>query len=651
MLGVCYYPEHWPETMWADDAREMKALGLTYVRIGEFAWSRIEPKPGIIRFEWLDRAIDTLADAGLKVVLGTPTATPPKWLIDKYPEILPIDPNTLQTRGFGSRRHYDFSSDIYTHEAARITEMMAERYGRHEAVAGWQTDNELSCHDTTLSASPNALAGFRAWCKERYQDITALNTAWGAVFWSMEYNDFDEIDLPVGAVTETNPSHQLAFRRYSSDKVVEFHQRMIDVIKKHSPNKWITHNFIPKEDISADTYALGENLDFASYDNYPLGRSDLFLSDAPAETLKKYIRTGHPDLACYYHDTTRSFAKGDFWVMEQQPGPVNWAPNNPRPHKGMIRLWSLEAFAQGAECVSYFRWRQAPFAQEQMHAGLKRVDNSKSSAWTEIEQVYQEINMLDILAEKKKKSKIAIITDVQSLWVTDIQRQANGYDFTRVEFEYYSALRQLGLDVDFISKDTSFDGYSLIVAPSLPIISDDLIGRIDASEALFVFGPLSGSKTEELTMPLNLAPGKLQSLISLKVLSVETLRPDCPQSILYKDKNYECGIWCEELSHTGGETIATYASNEAAIIRQDQLVYIGALIDDTLLKALFSDLCAEQNLTIYSSEEDVRISTRGALTFAFNYSGKAKSAPVPENATILIGGKEIAPYNVTVWRQ
>ena len=341
--------------MWADDAKEMKALGLRYVRVGEFAWSRIEPKRGEFNFTWLDKAIEILGSAGLDVIIGTPTATPPKWLIDAHPDILPVDPITLQTRGFGSRRHYDFSNETYLREAIRITELIAERYGKHPNVAGWQSDNELSCHDTTLSASDSAKTGFRTWCQKKYGTIGALNEAWGTVFWSMEYNDFDEIDLPVGTVTEAQPSHQLAFRRYSSDKVVEFHEHMVAAIKKHSPDKWVTHNFIPKEDIGADTYALGQNLDFASYDNYPLGRSDMFLSDAPANILQKYMRTGHPDFACFYHDTTRSFATGDFWVMEQQPGPVNWAPNNPRPEKGMIRLWSLEAFAQGAACVSYFR--------------------------------------------------------------------------------------------------------------------------------------------------------------------------------------------------------------------------------------------------------------------------------------------------------
>ena len=196
-LGVCYYPEHWPESMWKDDAARMKALGIDRVRIAEFAWSRIEPSPGEYHWDWLDRAIDVLADAGLKVVMCTPTATPPKWLIDRHPDILPVGADG-RPRAFGSRRHYDFSSPSYFEASQKICTAVAERYGKHPAVAFWQTDNEFGCHHTVVSYSPAALQRvFASGSRQRYGTIDALNTAWGTVFWSMEYRSFDEIDLPV----------------------------------------------------------------------------------------------------------------------------------------------------------------------------------------------------------------------------------------------------------------------------------------------------------------------------------------------------------------------------------------------------------------------------------------------------------------------
>ncbi|MEL6380832.1 MAG: beta-galactosidase, partial [Pseudomonadota bacterium] len=188
-LGVCYYPEHWPEDIWAEDAARMAAAGLTWVRIGEFAWKRMEPEPGQLDWGWLDRAIETLGAAGLKVVLGTPTATPPAWVLEKHPDMLAVDAEG-RPRGYGSRRHYCFSHAGYLAEAVRITTLMAERYGQNRHVAAWQTDNEYGCHDTVLSFSDAARAAFRAWLRARYPgqrnggDIDALNAAWGNVFWS-----------------------------------------------------------------------------------------------------------------------------------------------------------------------------------------------------------------------------------------------------------------------------------------------------------------------------------------------------------------------------------------------------------------------------------------------------------------------------------
>jgi len=451
----------------------MAESGLRYVRLGEFAWSRIEPDPGRYRFDWLDEAIDCLAEQGLEIVLCTPTAAPPKWLIDRYPEVLPHDPATGRPRGFGSRRHYDFSSERYLTEALRITEAVAGRYGEHPGVAGWQTDNELCCNDTTLSVSPRARAAFRAWCRQRYGTIEDLNEAWGNVFWSMEYRSFDQIEPPFGAVTQTNPAHQLAYRRFAADQVVRFHRRMIRSLRRLSPGRFITHNFIAMAGTQVDDFALAEGLDFASYDNYPLGHTDLAFDDLPKDRFSRMARTGHPDFATYVQDQTRGLTDGGFWIMEQQPGPVNWARHNPRPAPGMIRLWTLEAFAHGADCVSYFRWRQAPFAQEQMHAGLLRPDDSATPAMGEIRAVRSDIAHIGLRAGLPVPSDAAIVTSVESQWVCEIERQGRGFEFDRVQFQYYAALRALGLNVDFVSAKADLSPYKLIVIPCLPMVGGD----------------------------------------------------------------------------------------------------------------------------------------------------------------------------------
>ena len=349
-LGVCYYPEHWPEDIWAKDAAAMVEAGITWVRIGEFAWSRLEPTPGEFEFGWLDRAIETLGAAGLKVILGTPSATPPHWMLDRFPDMLAADAQG-NPRKFGSRRHYCHSHDGYRDAAADMAHRLGERYGRNPHIAAWQIDNEYGCHDTVLSFSDAARVAFRSWLGQRYESVQDLNTAWGNVFWSMEYASFDDIDLPNLTVTQANPSHELAFRRFASDQVVQWNTAQAAALRALTDAPLI-HNYMGRE-LNFDHFAVARDLDIASWDSYPIG----FLSDrleATPEHKARYLQQGDPDMQAFHHDLYRALNKGRWWVMEQQPGPVNWAPYNPAPLPGMVRVWTWEAFAHGAEVVSYF---------------------------------------------------------------------------------------------------------------------------------------------------------------------------------------------------------------------------------------------------------------------------------------------------------
>ena len=228
-LGVCYYPEQWDKSFWEEDAKAMSDLGITWVRINEFAWSQLEPLPGELNFQWLDEIIGILGNQKLKVVLGTPTATPPRWVIDKHPDMLICD-KYGNVKTHGSRRHYCFSHIGYAEECDRIVRMLAKRYGNNKTVAAWQTDNEFRCHDTTLSYSQAAKNEFQDWLRKLYRseennndvNIEALNKDWDNVFWSMSYSNFSDIDLPNKTVTEPNPAHVMAFRKFSSDQVIKF---------------------------------------------------------------------------------------------------------------------------------------------------------------------------------------------------------------------------------------------------------------------------------------------------------------------------------------------------------------------------------------------------------------------------------------------
>ena len=643
-LGVCYYPEHWPESMWKDDAARMKALGIDRVRIAEFAWSRIEPSPGEYNWAWLDRAIDVLADAGLKVVMCTPTATPPKWLIDRHPDILPIGADG-RPRAFGSRRHYDFSSPSYFEASQKICTAVAERYGKHPAVAFWQTDNEFGCHNTVVSYSPAALQRFRGWLKHRYGTIDALNTAWGAVFWSMEFRSFDEIDLPVATVTEAHPTHRLDYRRFASDEVVRYNRMQTEIIRAHSPQRPVAHNFMQLF-TEFDHYKVAADLDIATWDSYPLGALEEQWFDPSIKS--KWLRTGHPDFASFNHDVYRGMSKLPFWVMEQQPGPVNWAHWNPAPLPGMVRLWSWEAFAHGAGCVSYFRWRQAPFAQEQMHAGLNTSDNRLDMGGAEASVVAKEIEqVLEADGESKVSTKIALVWDYEAKWLFEIHPQGADFHYPRFAFEYYSALRSLGLDVDVIPVDAPLDEYKMIVVPPLPVVPADFAARLAASGAQVVLGPRTGSKTVNLTIPAALPPGEgIAKLIPIRMWRVESMRPNVTEKV---DQRGEARHWRDFIETSNGVQIeATFADGHPAIVRCGSVRYLASLFDETLTRDIFLNVAKAAGLDAAPLPEGIRISRRGGLTYVFNYN--ATPYRIPAAASFIVGQEEVEPQGVAIYR-
>jgi len=642
-LGVCYYPEHWPEAMWADDAKRMVEIGISQVRIGEFAWSRIEPTPGVFEWAWLDRAIETLHQAGLHIVLGTPTATPPKWLIDAHPDVLALDGHG-RPRAFGSRRHYCFSSLTYRAECARIVEALACRYGTHPAIASWQTDNEYGCHDTIISYSKAAREGFRTWLAAKYPSIQALNQAWGNVFWSMEYLSFAKIDPPVETVTEANPAHRQDWARFASDEVTAFDRVQTDILRAHSPGRDVLHNYMGMF-TAFDHFKLGGQLDVAAWDSYPLG----FLEQAwwPDATKERFLRQGHPDFTAFHHDLYRGVGRGRWQVIEQQPGPVNWAAWNPAPLPGMVRAWTWEALAHGAECVSYFRWRQAPFAQEQMHAGLLRPDSVEAEAAGEARQVAAELAA--VAGATTTQAPVALLFDYEAIWANQIQPQGRDYRGLELLIHFYSAARRLGLSVDIVHPSADLSGYQLILCPLQIFWPEGLSARIKASEAACVLGPRAGSKTDDFQIPANLAPGLAQDLIPLVVNRVESLRPGHVEQA----GQFKVTRWLEHIQSELAPEAST-ASGHGIWYRTGKVDYLACWPDAELLDAVLHRRCADLGLAALSLPEGLRLRQRGAFLFAINY----EAVPVrlsdhivdAEEFDYVIGGPDLPAAGVAAWR-
>jgi beta-galactosidase len=615
-LGCCYYPEHWPEAMWAEDAQRMAAMGLSLVRIGEFAWSRIEPEPGLYDWSWLDRAIETLHAAGLQVILGTPTATPPKWLVDQMPDMIAIDQQG-RPRGFGSRRHYCFSHEGYRAECARIVTALAQRYGQHPAIVMWQTDNEYGCHDTVLSFSQAAASSFRGWLAARYGTAGALNTAWGNVFWSMEYRSFTEVDPPHLTVTEANPAHWLDYRRFASDQLASFNRAQVDIIRALSPGKDITHNFMGFF-TEFDHHAVGRDIDVATWDSYPLGFLEQFWFSS--EEKQAYLRQGHPDIAAFHHDLYRGCSGGRWGVMEQQPGPVNWARFNPAPLPGMVALWTLEAAAHGAELTSYFRWRQAPFAQEQMHAGLLRPDSTEAEAANEVRAAADEL--VRIGPQQTAQAPAALVFSYEAAWTIGIQPQGQSFRYLELVFEWYSALRQRGLDVDIVSPDADLSAYPMVVVPTLPIIPEGFVEKLAALTCPVLLGPRSGSKTASFTIPQGLAPGDLKELIDLTVTRVESLR----DGVSAPAEGWSVTRWREDVRARFAPELAD-AAGRGVIYAVANRRYCAIWPDAALLRLLIERMACEAGVDLLDLPEGIRVRRSASHAFTFNYAAQPVLVP------------------------
>jgi len=593
-LGVCYYPEHWPSSMWAADAAEMKSIGLSLVRIGEFAWSKLEPKEGEFDFEWLDKVFEVLNSEGLQVILGTPSATPPRWVLDKFPDLLAWAEDG-RPRDFGSRRHYCHSHEEYKQLAAEMAERLAKRYGKHPALYAWQTDNEYGCHDTVRSYSPAAKKAFQQWLSEKYNNITVLNQRWGNVFWSMEYRSFDEIGLPNLTVTEPNPSHKLDFYRFCSDQVVVWNQAQLAAIRAYS-EKPIFHNYMGRI-TEFDHFKLGEDMEIATWDSYPLG----FLedrSDRDEAFRHKYQHSGDPDFQAFHHDIYRAVGKGRWGIMEQQPGPVNWAPYNPAPAKGMVRVWTLEAMAHGAEFVAYFRWRQLAFAQEQMHSAIKRPDNRPTEVLEEIRAISKELISFPSYENGKNKTtktSVGLIFDYESQWAWEVQPQGQDFDYFKLVYEFYCGLRQLGLDVDILPPDgRSIDDYPMVLVPGLFSMNDKLLKALSSFKGELLLGPRTHTKTKDFHINIDSVSQVME--LSIKLDQVETLRST---EMRYIDGVGTFVKWLERL-HVDGEAVKPF-------LYKDQKTYLGGWPDEETMISILTKCAKRAGLAMKPQGDGVRL--------------------------------------------
>lgn len=649
LMGTAWYPEQWPESRWEEDLQMMEAANIKVVRIAEFAWSRMEPAESKYDFDWLERAINLAGKHHIISVLGTPTATPPAWLTQKYPDTLRVEANG-QRLTHGNRAHASARSPRYREFCRRIAEQMAMRFGHNPNVVGWQIDNEYGYAE--MSYDDGTHAQFQDWLKAKYKTLDNLNTHWATAYWSQAYDNWAEIPIPVG---EHNPGLMLDWKHFVTYVWTSYQQNQIDVIRKHAePRQFITGNFMGFFD-GFDHYPIAEPLTFASWDDY--------------------VGTGHVDPAYngLAHDLTRGFKRQNFWVMETQPGAVNWSSLNNFLNRGEARAMAWQAIGHGADDVNYWQWRSALNGQEEIHGTLVGADGTPVPFLDEVSQTAHEFAKAESsFRNTAPVSQVALLYSYDSHWAVQFQVHTEKYDDNALLKSYYRSLRQISQSVDVVCAYAPLDGYKLVAAPSLNVLPEDLADHLLAyvrQGGHLVLGPRSGLKDEFNSLLTQRQPGFLVDALGARVEQYYALEKDVPVSGAWGSG--EASIWAEQLKSQapGSEVLLKYGKSNgwlddqpAVITRaygKGRITYIGAVLDEKLMAAAAAWMTQESGVTTVFGPvpEGVEVSRRvgpGKQVFVLvNYSQENRRVNLPHSMNLVLEGKradavDLAPYGVAV---
>jgi beta-galactosidase len=642
MLGTAWYPEQWPETRWARDLQLMDAAHVNFVRVGEFAWTRLEPVEGKYDFDWLERAIDLAGQHHIAVVLGTPTAAPPAWLTSKYPETLRIEPDGRRVT-HGNRAHASVTSPRYREFCRKISQQMALRFGHHPNVIGWQIDNEYGYALMSYDEATQTL--FDEWLRDKYKTLDNLNDRWTTTYWSQAYDAWSEIPIPAGP---HNPGLMLDWKRFVTYCWADYQQNEIATIRKLSdPRQFVTGNFMGFFD-GFDHYIMTRPLTFASWDDY--------------------VGSGHVDP--YWngmsHDLTRGFLEKNFWVMETQPGVVNWSKLNNFLNRGEVRAMAWQAVAHGADAVGYWQWRSALNGQEQYHGTLLGADGTPVPLYEEVAQIGREFARAEsYFRDTIPVSQVALLQSYDSRWAIEFQKHTEKYDQNEILKSYYRELRKLSQSVDVVNAYTSLDSYKLVVAPSLNVLPEDLAQHLldyVQKGGNVVLGPRSGMKDQFNALLPQRQPGFLASALGGRVEQYYALEKDVPVSGVWGSG--EASFWAEQLkaSSEQAHTLLQYGASNgwldgqpAVLTRnygQGHITYIGAVLDDKTLAAAAQLMIQESGVSpVFGPvpegvEVSLRENAQKRVFVLINFAQKPQHVSFPRPMKTLLAGGTVSSIDL-----
>lgn len=525
VLGTCYYPEHWPENLWEEDLERMLECGIQVIRIAEFAWSKVEPYEGVFTYEFFDRFLDLAREKGMKVIFCTPTATPPAWLTEKYPEVLNGTIDGVLFR-HGGRRHYNYNSPVYQEKTRIITEAFASHYGPHPAVIGWQIDNELNCERDEFYSEGDT-AAFRVFLQKKYGSLDKLNEAWGTTFWNQTYTDWKEVHIPrTTPSNNTNPHEVLDYTRFISDSACRYAKLQSDIIRKYvKPGDFITTNGLFS---NLDNQRMaGESLDFIMYDSYP---NFAFTK----ENYEKFSATLQDRMWSRNLTEVRAVSP-NFGIMEQQSGANGW--NNrmaaPTPKPGQMTLWTMQSAAHGADYVSYFRWRTCTMGTEIYWHGILDYSGRENRRLREVREIHRKFQAISEAAGSRYEARTAVLKDYDNIWDAQLDIWHGDVDRLSQQSLFLAAQKShTPMDYVYLREDTTAEDlkkYQVIFYPHPVIVNQQraaiLEEYVEAGGCL-VLGCRSGYKDMTGKCVMDRLPGLLAKISGTDIPEYTRVNPD-----------------------------------------------------------------------------------------------------------------------------
>ncbi len=665
-VGVYYYPEHWDPDLWEKDLRKLSELGFQFTHFAEFAWAKMEPQEGEYDFDWLDEAIELAGKYDLKVIMCTPTPTPPAWLTQKHPEILQVDDNLIQQQ-HGSRQHILHNHPVYLQYVEKIIRKLAERYGDHPVVAGWQLDNEPH-FGIIYDYSTQAQIEFPVWLEKKYGNIDALNQSWGTAFWSQTYNNFAQIPLPSPnwAPQGANPHALMDFHRFTADRLAEGLKFQADLLRQLiSPDQWITTNYAYFKFLPAsDPYRNRHDLDFTSHTMY---LTSGYLSDEGGE---EAFRLGSGLELAFSAELAKSM-RGYTGIMELQPGQINWGSINPIPKPGAVRMWLWHSFGLNDQFVCAYRFKQPLFGSEQTHKGIIDTDGETvtrgGEEYVETLQEFADLPEQCISTkepEDRKKRKTAFFWDHDNMADIENHRHHEDFDPWQHTYDYFAALKSMGSEVVFVNEEDVFDPaeFPFMVVPAYQITSLDLIdkwkGYVDKGGNLIISCRTAKKNPDgHLWKAFNQQP--LWNLIGAEIREFDHLPAQYKGTVTADNQEYSWYRWGDLLEPRGNTEVLAqyddqfYKGTPAAVYRDQakgSVTYIGVWSDNGRLeKDILQKVYQRNDAPVMDLPPYVFVEWRDGFWVAVNYSSQNYDLPLSGNERIIYGSGTLKPGGVTVW--